>query len=113
MCKGRNCLPCKFGILTLAVVPYTLTLSHSEWPKLHSFVILSAIGLKQQLKSLHVKQHIQNKTSTKVFSGMTWGFFPLQNNIKNLDPSSKMDLDFWGYVAGKNLNIRVQSKRIN
>ena len=22
--------------------------------------------------------------------------FPIQNNLKNLDPSYKMDLDFWG-----------------
>ena len=29
------------------------------------------------------------------FFGYKTGFFPFQNNLKDLDPSYKMDLDLW------------------
>ena len=42
--------------------------------------------------------------------------FPLQNNVKSLDPSYKMDLDFWDcFGMGKSLSYNsintVQSSR--
>ena len=47
-----------------------------------------------------------------VSSVMRWDVFPFQNNPKNVDPSNKMDLDFWDCFRRKNLNLQQNFIRL-
>ena len=40
-----------------------------------------------------------------ISSAIRWSFFSFQNNLKNLDPSYKMDLDLWDCLGRVKLVI--------
>ena len=56
---------------------------------------------------------IPNGGSLQYFCSYKMGVFPFQNSLKDLDLSSKMDLDLWNCFRGTCISIPKQSKNLD